>query len=123
MTALRLLADENLNRVIVAAMARLEPALEFSVATDVGLAGQADPVVLDYASRHGLIVVTHDVRTMIAFANERLARGEPMPGLFVAPQESSSERNRGESRIRLGRHERRGVVWPDRVPANLNTAR
>ena len=89
MTALRFLADENLNRVIVAAAARLEPVLEFPVATDVGLAGHADPVVLDYASRHGLAVVTHDVRTMIAFANERIARGEPMPGLFLAPQEAS----------------------------------
>ena len=89
MTAVRLLADENLNRVIVTATARLEPSLEFLVATEVGLAGQPDPLVLAYAAQHGLVVVTHDVRTMIAFAKERLARGEPMPGLFLASQEAS----------------------------------
>ena len=88
MTAVRLLADENLNRVIVAATARLEPTREFFTATNVGMAGQFDPVVLDYAAAHGLVVVTHDVRTMISFANERLARGKSMPGLFLAPQEA-----------------------------------
>jgi predicted nuclease of predicted toxin-antitoxin system len=85
-TALRLLADENLNRVIVTATIRQEPSLEFLVATELGLAGQPDPVVLDHAAQHGLAVVTHDVRTMIAFAQERISRGDPMPGLFLVPQ-------------------------------------
>lgn len=89
MTAVRLLADENLSRVIVTVTARLEPSLEFLVATEVGLAGQPDPVVLDYAAQNGLIVVTHDVRTMIAFAKERIAAGTTMPGLFVVSQEDS----------------------------------
>lgn len=89
MTAVRLLADENLNRVLVTATARLEPSLEFLVAIEVGLASQPDPVVLDYAAQNSLIVVTHDVRTMIAFAQERMARGEPTPGLFVVSQEDS----------------------------------
>ena len=89
MTAVRLLADENLNRVLVTATARLEPALELLIATEVGLAGQPDPVVLDYAARNSLVVITHDVRTMIAFAQERIARGEPMPGLFLVSQDAS----------------------------------
>ena len=89
MTAVRLLADENLSRVIVTATVRLEPSLEFLVATEVGLAGQPDPVVLDYAAQNSLIVVTHDVRTMIAFAKERMAEGTPMPGLFLVSQEDS----------------------------------
>ena len=88
MTAIRLLADENLNHVIVMATSRLEPSLEFLVATEVGLAGKSDPQVLDYAAQHSLVVVTHDVRTMIALASERVARGEPMPGLFLVSQES-----------------------------------
>ncbi len=89
MTVVRLLADENLNRVLVTATARLEPALEFLVATEVGLAGQSDPAILDYAAQNRLVVVTHDVRTMIAFAQERLARGEPMPGLFLVSHDAS----------------------------------
>lgn len=89
MTAIRLLADENLNRVIVTATARLEPSLEFLVAIEVGLARQPDPLVLEYAAQNRLVVVTHDVRTMIAFANERLAKRELMPGLFLVSQEAS----------------------------------
>ena len=86
---MRLLADENLNRVIVTATGRSEPALEFLVANEVGLGGQSDPLVLGFAAQHGLIVVTHDVRTMIAFATERVERGQAMPGLFLVSQDAS----------------------------------
>ncbi len=89
MTIVRLLADENLNRAIVTATARLEPSLAFLVATEIGLAGQSDEVVLDYAAKHSLVVVTHDVRTMIGFSRERITRGASMPGLFVVSQNAS----------------------------------
>ena len=89
MTFVRLLADENLNHAIVTATARMEPSLAFLVATEVGLAGQPDEIVLDYAAKHSLVVVTHDVRTMIGFSRERITRGASMPGLFVVAQNAS----------------------------------
>jgi predicted nuclease of predicted toxin-antitoxin system len=89
MTAVRLLADEDLSRIIVTATTRVEPLLEFLVATEVGLGGQPDGAVLQYAAQNSLIVVTHDARTMIAFANDRVARGDPMPGLFLVAQDAS----------------------------------
>lgn len=89
MTTVRLLADENLNRAIVTATIRLEPSVEFLLATSVGLAGQSDPLVLDYAAENRLVIVTHDVRTMIKFAKERISLGKPMPGLFLVPQNVS----------------------------------
>jgi hypothetical protein len=32
--------------------------------------------------REGRVLITHDVRTMTRFAYERVARGEPMPGVI-----------------------------------------
>lgn len=41
-----------------------------------------DPVVLEWAAREGRILLTHDVSTMTRHAYDRVARGEPMPGVF-----------------------------------------
>jgi hypothetical protein len=43
--------------------------------------------VLDWATRQGRIVVTHDVNTMPAHAYQRIQQGEPVSGVFVVPQE------------------------------------
>jgi hypothetical protein len=53
---------------------------------DVGLAGEEDPVVLDWAAQHDRIILTHDVRTMPSHAYDRIGAGLRMPGVCVAPQ-------------------------------------
>ena len=81
----RFLADENIETATVRATHRLEPAVEFIALREAGLLEASDPEVLEYAYNQTLIVVSHDVRTMINFAAERISAGRGVAGLFVVP--------------------------------------
>lgn len=80
---LRLAADANFNGNALEGIRRREPALDILSVHDVGLSDLPDPDVLAWAAAEGRPLVTHDRRTMVRFANERVAAGLPMPGLFV----------------------------------------
>ncbi len=87
MSAVRFLADEDLRRSIVLATARLEPAIQFHLARDVGLSGRTDADVLAFADAEGYLVVSHDVNTMPAAAAARQGAGQDFSGLLLAPQD------------------------------------
>ena len=53
---------------------------------EADLPDTSDPAVLDWAAAQGRIVVTHDHRTMRAYAEERLKTGLPMAGLILVRQ-------------------------------------
>jgi predicted nuclease of predicted toxin-antitoxin system len=80
------LADEDLRSEIVAATRRLEPSIEFGTVRDLGWRGWPDPDVLALAAERGWVIVSHDVNTMTAHAKARVAAGQPMAGLLLAPQ-------------------------------------
>lgn len=82
-----LLADENLDGAIVRGLLRQRPGLDIVRVQDVGLSGAEDPAVLDWAARHGRVLLTHDVATMTRYAYERVAAGLPMPGVFEVSQD------------------------------------
>lgn len=82
----RFLSDQDLNEHIVAGVIRREPAIEFVRLRDVGLERRPDSEVLTYAAAEGLLVVSHDVNTMIDEAFARLAAREPLGGLFMVQQ-------------------------------------
>ena len=86
MTTPRFLADEDLRRSLVLATRRAAPALQFARAQDLGLSGTSDPEVLEFAHANGWQVVSHDVNTMKAAAEARIAAAEGMSGLFLVPQ-------------------------------------
>jgi predicted nuclease of predicted toxin-antitoxin system len=79
----RWLADENFHGPTVRGLLHRQPTIDLILVQDVGLGGVDDPGVLDWAARHDRIVLTHDRQTMAGFAYDRIAAGEPMPGLFV----------------------------------------
>jgi hypothetical protein len=81
------LADENLDGAIVRGLLRQRPGLDIVRVQDVGLSGAEDPAVLDWAARHGRVLLTHDVATMTRYAYERVAAGLPMPGVFEVSQD------------------------------------
>jgi predicted nuclease of predicted toxin-antitoxin system len=81
------LADHDLRFDIVLAVRRLEPAIEFRLVREFGLAAAADQEILRFAAREGFIVVSHDVGTMKGHAERQIATGEPMLGLFLVPQD------------------------------------
>jgi hypothetical protein len=86
---LRLAADENFNGDIVRGLLRRNPKLDIVRVQDVGLSGANDPSVLQWAADQGRVIVTHDISTLAKHAFDRIAAGQPMPGVFevksVAP--------------------------------------
>jgi hypothetical protein len=82
---LRFQADADLNLVILLALVRREPAIDFQTAVAAGLPGLSDREVLATASREGRVLVTHDQRTLPRHFAEFIA-AETSPGLLVVPQ-------------------------------------
>ncbi len=57
-------ADADLNQIIVRAILRQEPALDFQSSTAARLKGLTDQEVLALAAQQERILVTHDRKTM-----------------------------------------------------------
>lgn len=79
----RLLADENIAPAVILGRKR-RVAVDIVRVQDVGLRSQDDPIILQWAADNGRILLSHDLRTIPDFAFERIARGQAMPGVFVA---------------------------------------
>ena len=75
--------DQNFNEHIVDGMTRRDPNIEFTHVRDVGLAAASDPEVLEWAAQRGMVLLSHDRKTMPSFAADRVAAGEAMPGVFI----------------------------------------
>ena len=80
---LRLLSDENFDNHIVRGLLRRLPTIDLIRVQDVGLGQTDDREILRWAAEQGRILLTHDRRTVPAFALGRVTRGEPMPGVFA----------------------------------------
>jgi hypothetical protein len=79
---MRLLFDENFDNDIVRGLRRHNPDVELIRVQDVGLRSADDPTILEWAANQGCVLFTHDVKTMVDFAYERIRVAKPMPGLF-----------------------------------------
>ena len=79
---LRFAADENFNGDIVRGLLRRNPKVDIVRVQDVGLSGADDPSVPQWAAEQGRIIVTHDISTLAKHAFDRIAAGQPMPGVF-----------------------------------------
>ena len=82
---IRFQADADLNQVIVSAVIRRVPAIDFKTATSAGLAHLKDHDVLAVAARDGRVLVTHDQATMPRHFAE-FVRSQHSPGVIVVPQ-------------------------------------
>jgi hypothetical protein len=83
---LEYLTDEDFDNRIVRGLLLRKPNLDVIRVQDVGLRSAKDPAILDFAAGEGRVLLTHDVSTMPAHVEERLERGEKVPGIFEAPQ-------------------------------------
>ena len=77
---IRLLADENFNGRILRGLLRRCPDCDIVRVQDVGLSGEEDPAILAWASHDVRILLTHDAKTVPAFAKERVKAGEKIKG-------------------------------------------
>jgi predicted nuclease of predicted toxin-antitoxin system len=79
---LRFAADENLNGHLLRGLRRRLPDLDVVRVQDTDVSGLGDPEVLAWAATEGRILLTHDVSSLTAAANERLKAGELLPGVI-----------------------------------------
>lgn len=82
----RFLADEDLRGSIVRAVRRKTPTVEIDTVFEQGWSSATDKIVLEFAWQHRWIVISHDVNTMKAFAEQRIADGRGIHGLLLVPQ-------------------------------------
>ena len=80
---IRFLVDENFNNEIVRGVLRRVPDAEFLRIQDTELAGQPDPILLEWAARYGYVILSHDVNTMRGYFYDRVRAELPVPGLFL----------------------------------------
>jgi predicted nuclease of predicted toxin-antitoxin system len=80
---IRLLADENFDGRIIAALRKEWSDLDVVRVQDEGLGNTPDPDILAWAAREGRILLTHDKKTMGPLAHARVRAGQPMPGVCL----------------------------------------
>lgn len=86
----RFLADEDLRNSIVHAVRRMEPRVDITTVVDAGQSSASDEEVLSYAWENQWLLISHDVNTMRSFAEQRIANGAGIHGLFLIPQSRST---------------------------------
>lgn len=80
---IRFLADENFNGRILRGVRRENPDADILRVQDSPVSETPDPQVLEWAAQESRILLTHDIETMIGFANARLKTGQPMAGVIA----------------------------------------
>jgi Domain of unknown function (DUF5615) len=77
------LVDHNFNQHIIDGLTRRDPTLELTQVRGVGLAAASDQAILEWAAVRGLVLLTHDRKTVPPLAQARVAEGLAMPGVFL----------------------------------------
>jgi len=80
---MKFLADENFEGAIFRGLLRRNAEFNIERVQDVGLMSASDSDILEWAYRHGRIVLTHDQKTMPGFAYQRMAEGKAIAGMIV----------------------------------------
>jgi hypothetical protein len=78
--------DENFNNDILRGLLRRNSQLDLVRVQDVGLSGEDDPTVLEWAAQQERVLISHDVSTITAHAYARVEAGLNMPGVFEVPR-------------------------------------
>lgn len=86
---IRFAADENFDGVLLRALLRQNPNVDIVRIQDTDIMGADDPTVLEWTANNQRILLTHDVRTMIKYAYERVVAGLPMAGIIEVDTNAS----------------------------------
>lgn len=82
---IRFQADADLNHIILAALTRRVPEVDFGSAAEAGLGGMADTAVLAQTAEEGRVLVSHDQRTMPSHFAEFI-QTTSSSGVIIVPQ-------------------------------------
>jgi len=86
---LRLASDADVHGEIIRGLRRRLPEMDLARAQDALPLGTSDHEILVWAAAERRVLVTNDRNTMVGFAYQRVARGEPVPGLIATTNEQS----------------------------------
>jgi hypothetical protein len=86
---LRLASDADVSGDILRGLRRRHPEIDLIRAQDALPEGTHDRDVLAWAAGEGRVLITNDRNTMVGFAYERVAAGEPVPGVIVTTNEQA----------------------------------
>ena len=86
---LRLASDADVHGDIIRGLRRRQADLDLVRAQDALAEGASDLVVLAWAAAANRVLITNDRNTMVGFAYQRAAAGEPVPGIIATTNEQS----------------------------------
>jgi hypothetical protein len=86
---LRLASDADVHGEIIRGLRRRLPGIDLVRAQDALPEGTPDPDVLAWAAAEKRVLITNDRNTMVGFACQRVAAGEPVSGLIATTNEQS----------------------------------
>jgi hypothetical protein len=82
----RFQADNDLRASIRTGVLRHEPSIDFQSAHAANLDGVRDPEVLQLATTHGRILISHDENSMPGHFRDYIEHGNHSPGVLMVPQ-------------------------------------
>jgi hypothetical protein len=83
---LPVLLDQNFDHDIVQGLLRRQPELDYVTAHDAGVRDWPDPKLLIWAASQGLLLLTHDLRTMPGHIADVIAAGHNISGVVIVPR-------------------------------------
>jgi hypothetical protein len=86
---LRLASDADVHGDITRGLRRRLPVIDLLRVQDALPDGTPDPEILAWAAGENRVLITNDRNTMVGFAYQRAAAGEPVPGLIATTNEQS----------------------------------
>jgi hypothetical protein len=86
---LRLASDADVHGAIIRGLQRRVPEIDLARSQDSLPERTPDHDVLSWSAAENRVLITNDRNTMVGLAYQRLASGEPMPGLIVTTNEQS----------------------------------
>jgi hypothetical protein len=112
-TAYRFVADENFDGRVIRSLLRDYPDTDIVRVQDTEFYTAPDPSVLEWAANEGRIILTHDIRTMVGFAHDRIRLGLPMPGMIAVRRSMPIRRAIADLTMMVGASEM--SEWANRV--------
>ena len=89
MPMLRLASDADVHGEIIRGLRRHLPEIDLVRSQDALSEGTPDPEILAWAAAENRVLITNDRNTMVGFAYQLVAAGEPVAGLIATTNEQS----------------------------------
>src|SRR5262245_5006130 len=86
---LRLASDADVHGDIIRGLRRRAPDIDLVRVQDALPEGTPDPEVLTWTAAQDRVLITNDRNTMVGFAYQRVAAGEPVVGVIATTNDQS----------------------------------